>query len=99
MAKLKRFVVDEAHCVSEFGADFRKAYARLGELRDRFPDVPFTAVTGTATDKTKSDIKVLLKLKKPMEFCTNSHRPNLYLAEEVESKTCLTNSQRKLVVE
>ena len=51
-----RFAVDEAHCISEWGHDFRPDYRRIAELRERFPDVPFLAFTATATDRVRADI-------------------------------------------
>lgn len=68
MKKLDRFVVDEAHCVSSWGNDFRKDYLNLGELRDNFPEIPILALTATATEKVKVDIVKLLKMRIPYYF-------------------------------
>ena len=58
-----RFAVDEAHCISEWGHDFRPDYRRIAELRERFPDVPFLAFTATATDRVRADIVERLALR------------------------------------
>src|SRR6185295_16129879 len=57
--------VDEAHCISEWGHDFRPEYPQIAQLRDLFPTVPFMALTATATDRVRADIVKLLKLREP----------------------------------
>ena len=54
--KLDRFVIDEVHCVSSWGQDFRKDYLELGKLKQQFHDVPLLGLTATATIKVKDDI-------------------------------------------
>jgi bloom syndrome protein len=54
--KVRRLVIDEAHCVSQWGHDFRKDYHRLDRFRKEFPDVKLTALTATATKQIQSDI-------------------------------------------
>lgn len=88
IGKLARFVVDEAHCVSEWGHDFRPDYLKLGRVRDMFPDVPMVAATATASAKVFDDILVQLRLRQPVAiFKTSSFRANLYY--DVEFKEAL----------
>ncbi|MCD8535216.1 MAG: ATP-dependent DNA helicase [Verrucomicrobia bacterium] len=71
------FAIDEAHCISEWGHDFRPEYRRLSDLRRHFPDTPFIALTATATDRVRSDIIQQLKLKTPDIFIASFNRDNL----------------------
>ncbi len=79
-----RFAVDEAHCISEWGHDFRPEYRQLSNLRRLFPDLPFMALTATATDRVRSDILTQLRLKNPKSFVASFNRPNL--AYRIENK-------------
>ena len=75
---LARIVVDEAHCVSEWGHDFRPDYRKLGQLRSFLPDVPFMALTATATAACEKDVRKSLKIKPTAHaHRTSADRPNL----------------------
>jgi len=76
------FAVDEAHCVSKWGHDFRTEYTQISLLREIFPEVPMIALTATATPIVKTDIKLNLTLKKPDEHVYGFYRPNLYYQVE-----------------
>jgi len=82
--KVTRFAVDEAHCISEWGHDFRPEYRQLSNLRRLFPDLPFMALTATATDRVRDDILGQLRLKNPKSFVASFNRPNL--AYRIETK-------------
>ena len=71
--------IDEAHCISEWGHDFRPEYRNLRELRKLFPQVPLIALTATATSKVRDDIITQLKLQKAKVFVSGFNRPNLHL--------------------
>ena len=74
---LGRIVIDEAHCVSQWGHDFRPDYMGLKVLRQRFPDVPILALTATATELVRNDIKTQLGIENAILFKSSSNRPNL----------------------
>ncbi|XP_069834231.1 bifunctional 3'-5' exonuclease/ATP-dependent helicase WRN isoform X2 [Dendropsophus ebraccatus] len=77
--------IDEAHCISEWGHDFRSAYRCLGNLKKLLPSVPVIALTATASPSVRDDILASLHLHDPQITCTSFDRPNLYL--EVARKT------------
>ena len=79
--------IDEAHCVSQWGHDFRPAYLKISELKKHFPKVPFLALTATATPRVKEDIIIELGLHKPQIFEKSFARENIaYMIFEIEDK-------------
>lgn len=89
---LKLFAVDEAHCISEWGCDFRPDYRKLGILREKFPNIPILALTATATSKVMDDIVKQLRFDSNGEtFISSFDRPNLtYMVKEREKDSLLS---------
>ncbi|QFZ22444.1 DNA helicase RecQ [Saccharothrix syringae] len=75
--KIALFAIDEAHCVSQWGHDFRPEYLALSHLHERWPDVPRVALTATATEATRAEIAERLKLQDARHFVASFDRPNI----------------------
>src|SRR3984885_5496637 len=79
------FAIDEAHCISEWGHEFRPEYRQLSRLRAHFPDRPIAAFTASATRHVRHDILAQLQLRQPDKYIASFYRPNLrYLVRECE---------------
>jgi ATP-dependent DNA helicase RecQ len=83
--KISFYAIDEAHCISEWGHDFRPEYRRIRPIMNEIGKAPVIALTATATDKVRTDIKKSLGILDANEFKSSFNRPNLYY--EVRSKT------------
>ncbi len=84
-AKISFYAIDEAHCISEWGHDFRPEYRRIRPIINEIGEAPIIALTATATDKVRTDIKKNLGIMDAKEFKSSFNRPNLYY--EVRPKT------------
>jgi ATP-dependent DNA helicase RecQ len=84
---ISAFVIDEAHCVSEWGHDFRTEYRQLARLRRRHPDVPVLAFTATATARVRNDIIAQLALRDPAVHVASFNRPNLFYRVRPKDKS------------
>jgi bloom syndrome protein len=94
--RIDRFVIDEVHCVSSWGQDFRKDYLNLDMLKPRFPKVPLLCLSATATIKVKDDIVERLKIKNDVvHFQSSFNRPNLVY--EIRDKKTFKNINDDLV--
>jgi len=88
------FAIDEAHCISEWGHEFRPEYRQLSSLRVHFPDRPIAAFTASATRRVRHDILNQLQLRDPAKYIASFHRANLrYVVKECEGR-----SQSKLLL-
>lgn len=91
---ISHFAIDEAHCISEWGHEFRPEYRKLSSLRNHFPDCTIAAFTASATREVRHDIVEQLRLRDPHKYIASFHRPNLrYIVKE-----CDPHGQRDLLV-
>jgi len=91
---LALFAIDEAHCISEWGHEFRPEYRQLSSLRRNFPDKPIAAFTASATRRVRHDILEQLQLRDPDKYIASFHRPNLrYIVHE-----CDRDSHQRLLL-
>jgi ATP-dependent DNA helicase RecQ len=82
------FAIDEAHCISEWGHEFRPEYRQLNLLRGHFPDRPIAAFTASATQRVRHDIVAQLQLRNPDKYIASFHRPNLrYVVREYDGSS------------
>ncbi|MAY27307.1 MAG: DNA helicase RecQ [Polycyclovorans sp.] len=86
MAAISQVVIDEAHCVSDWGHDFRPEYRRLASVRERLPEVPILGFTATATPAVRDDIVNQLQLREPARHVASFDRPNLYWSVETKDR-------------
>src|SRR5216683_5286408 len=88
------FAIDEAHCISEWGHEFRPEYRQLNRLRTYFPECPIAAFTASATQRVRHDILRQLQLREPHKYIASFHRSNLrYVARE-----CASGEQPELLI-
>lgn len=86
VGRLTRFVIDEAHCISLWGNDFRNSYRKLANLKQLFPKVPIMALTATATPRVRTDTVHLLKLSNVKIYTKSYYRPNLKIFVKQRNK-------------
>lgn len=89
--------VDECHCVSQWGNDFRPSYREIGQLRNRLSSIPFLALTATATPFVRRDICQSLFLRNPLQTVTSFDRPNLYISVSLKSNSIVDDLKSLMV--
>lgn len=89
------FAIDEAHCISEWGHDFRPEYRQLNRLRELFPSQPIAAFTASATRRVRQDIVEQLRLRDPFKHVASFRRPNLHYV----ARQCNASTQMQLLLE
>lgn len=96
--RLGRFVIDEAHCCSNWGHDFRPDYTRLGLLKTHFPTIPLLAVTATASDRVRNDVCSILRLGTDYQFFrSTARRPNLTYSVKPKNGTKIVNDMTHFI--
>lgn len=93
--QLNRFVIDEAHCISLWGNDFRSSYRKLSQLKESFKDIPIMALTATATSQVRKDIVHLLKYKKYRQYTKSYFRSNLKI--RIINKTTKSENIKNII--
>lgn len=87
--RLCRFVIDEAHCVSKWGRDFRSDYLKLSSLRKKFPNINILALTGSATEQVRNDIVSVLSMRAPKLYLASFNRNNLNYSVREKTAKCI----------
>ena len=87
LKQLSLIVIDEIHCASQWGHDFRPDYKKLGVLKTQFPDCPILGLTATATSKVLADVKEMLSLTQCLVFRASYNRPNLFYTVKPKPST------------